>query len=140
MIVSEATVTIQRPRDEVFRFVSDHRNEPRWHTDVVEVRDERGDGVGSQMTWIVRFMGRKPMRMEIVAFEAGRREVLQARSGPMLPTLEYRVEDDGAGARFTRRVEIRPRGLMGAMAPMMKQMVAKRNRRFVGNLKEVLES
>lgn len=43
------------------------------------------------------------------------------------------------GARFTRSVEMRPRGLGALMAPAMAFMVPRRNRVFVRNLKTVLE-
>jgi len=51
-IVVEASAIIDRPVDDVFAFVSDQRNEPRWHTDIVAIRPAQGSpsdgGLGSE--------------------------------------------------------------------------------------------
>jgi uncharacterized protein YndB with AHSA1/START domain len=142
VIRDAASLTIERPVEEVFAFVSDAANEPRWHTDVLAVSATSAGrvGVGSTFRWVVDFMGRKDMDVEVTQLDPGRREVLRARSGPMLPTITYLFEPANGATRFTRQVEVEPRGLMRLMEPMMRGMIGKRNRQFVGNLKRVLET
>ena len=38
MLSTEGTQSIVRPAAEVFAFIADVRNDPRWHTDVLEAR------------------------------------------------------------------------------------------------------
>src|SRR6266542_3615823 len=145
MIRAAASQVIRRPVGEVFAFATDATNEPRWHTDVLEVAPTSPTAsgpaaAGATYRWVVDFMGRKDMHMRVVQVEPDRREVLQATAGPMLPTLTYTFEPQDGGTTFTRTVEIEPRGFMRLMAPMLRGMVAKRNAQFVANLKRVLEA
>jgi hypothetical protein len=50
------------------------------------------------------------------------------------------VAPEGTGARISRKVEVEPAGMMKLMAPLMGGMFRKRNVKFLGNLKQVLES
>ena len=93
-------------------------------------------------TWHLRFkpaMGVSEGDTEVVAFETNRREVMRGVMGPMQPTLTYLFEPADGGTRFTRRVQIKVSGMMRLMEPLMWLMTPKRNRRFVANLRRVLE-
>ena len=59
MIGVESTVVINRPVEDVFAFASDQTNEPKWHTDVLEVHPASGGpvGPGSTSVWAIKFMG-----------------------------------------------------------------------------------
>ena len=113
MIRIAASQTIARPIEDVFAFVSDATNEPKWHTDVLEVsRTSNGPlGAGSTFRLVVDFMGRKDMHVRVAGFEPNRREIIQATSGPMLPMITYLFEAHDSGTRFTRSVEVQPAGL-----------------------------
>lgn len=56
----------------------------------------------------------------------------------MIPKITYRIEPDGNGTRFTRRVDAQVSGPSKAMKPMMGMMVRKYNRRWSENLKNAL--
>jgi uncharacterized protein YndB with AHSA1/START domain len=142
MIRIAASQTIARPIEDVFAFVSDATNEPKWHTDVLEVsRTSNGPaGAGSTFRWVVDFMGHKEMHVRVVGFEPNRREFIQATSGAMLPMITFLFEAHGGGTRFSRSVEVQPAGLFRLMQPMLRGMMAKRNAGFLENLKHVLES
>src|SRR5205085_9847183 len=62
-----------------------------------------GPAPGASSRWVVNFMGQKDMRMRIDELELGRKEVLQATSGPMLPRITYLFEPEKSGTRFTRK-------------------------------------
>jgi hypothetical protein len=59
--------------------------------------------------------------------------------GKMAPTVTNICEPAEQGTRFTRRVELEPSGLMRAMTPLIKRMIAKSNEGFLANLKQHLE-
>lgn len=142
MIDTSDSVTIGRPVEEVFAYVTDTSNDPAWHTDVLAARKTSDGPIGVGTTWHLQFkpfMGVSEGPSEVIAFEANRKEVLRGEAGPMEPTLTYLFEPADGGTRFTRRVQIRISGWVRLMTPMMKLMVPKRNRGFVENLKQVLE-
>jgi uncharacterized protein YndB with AHSA1/START domain len=142
MIDRSDSVTINRPVEEVFAYVTDTSNDPAWHTDVLEARKTSEGPIGLGTTWHSRFkpsMGISEGDMEVVAFEPGRREVLRGVIGPMEPTLTYLFEPAGSGTRFTRRIQIKISGMMRLMEPLMRLMTPKRNAGFVANLRRALE-
>jgi uncharacterized protein YndB with AHSA1/START domain len=142
MVTAEKSVGIDKPTEEVFAFVSDPVNEPKWHTDVVEVSPPAG-GVsrGATMTWTVKAMGRKDLDLEVLDYVPNEREQLQAKAPlmGMRPTITYLFEPSGTGTKFTRRVDAEVTGAWKLFGPLMGSMVSKRNTGFVDNLKKVLE-
>jgi carbon monoxide dehydrogenase subunit G len=142
MISAESSTSIARPAAEIFEFVSDLRNDPRWHTDILEARLAEEGPIGKGSTFAVRFrpfMGRSEGTVTVSDYEPPRRLVLKGKMGKMAPTLILSVEPQGEGSRFTRRVEMEPPGMMRLMAPFMGGMFRKQNAGFVANLKRVLE-
>jgi uncharacterized protein YndB with AHSA1/START domain len=142
MIERSDSVTINRPVDEVFAYVTDTANDPAWHTDILEARKTSDGPIDTGTRWHQRikpFMGVSEATAEVVAFEPYRMEVLRGVAGPMRPTLTYLFEPSDGGTRFTRRVQIDVSGMMRLMQPIMRMMMTKRNAGFVANLKQVLE-
>jgi uncharacterized protein YndB with AHSA1/START domain len=142
MIDRSDTITINRPIEEVFAYVTDTSNDPAWHTDVLEARKTSEGPIGMGTRWHTRFkpsMGVSEGDTEVVAFDPNRMEVLRGELGPMQPTLTYLFEPADGGTRFTRRVQIKVSGMARLMEPLMWLMVPKRNAGFVVNLKRVLE-
>ena len=142
MVDRSDSVTINRPIEEVFAYVTNTSNDPAWHTDILEARKTSEGPIGLGTTWHVRFkpsMGVSEGDTEVVAFEPNRLEVQRGEMGPMQPTLTYLFEPAEDGTRFTRRIQIKITGMMRLMEPLMRLMSRRRNVRFVANLKRVLE-
>lgn len=142
MIATEASVHIERSPEDVFRFLSDPTNEPRWHTDVVEAEalTEPPLAVGSRERWVMSFMGRREQVMEVTRLEPNR--LIELHGHPIMglePTITYVIEPDAVGARFTRRIEMEASGIGRLFAPMLKAGGPRRNRGFVNKLKAQLE-
>jgi uncharacterized protein YndB with AHSA1/START domain len=143
MVQSAESVEIARPPDEVFTFVADLRNEPRWHVDIASVPTGTDPVPVAGRTYpltFTPFMGRTAGTFTALEVEPGRRVVYRADFAGLQPRITYTVEPAGTGTRFTRAVEMRPAGLTVLMTPMMALMVPRRNKVFVDNLKRVLES
>jgi len=138
----EKSVSIGRPPAEVFSYVSDIRNDPNWHTDVLEASPST-EPIAKGTVFTVKVkpsMGVSEGTMTVAEFEPPTRLVLHGRMGKMEPKLTYTFEPDGSGTRYTRVVEIQPPGVMKLMSPMMKMMIGKSNDGFLANLKRVLEA
>jgi hypothetical protein len=58
----------------------------------------------------------------------------------MRPVTTYRLEPADLATRFTRTVEMPLDGPMRLLAPLMRRNMQARNRRFVENLKRLVEA
>ncbi|MGH9196328.1 MAG: SRPBCC family protein [Acidimicrobiia bacterium] len=143
MITAEDSSVIERPIEQVFAFLSEPANEPKWHTDVIEASLLAPPmHANSEVRMKFKFMGVREATMEVADYEPNQRIRLETKVGVMKglkPTLTYLVEPASGGTRFTRRLEVKPEGLASLMTPMMKVMVKKNNAQFVMNLKKFLE-
>jgi hypothetical protein len=139
----EGTESIARPATEVFAFIADVRNDPRWHTDVLEARLINGINVNRDSTFEI---GTKPVMgisggtVTVSEYDPPSRIVFDVRMGKLEPTTTFSVVPDRGGCRITRRIDMEPQGLMRVMAPFMVGMMRRRNAAFLANLKRVLES
>ena len=97
-------VAIARPVEEVFAFLADVRNEPRWCPQVIEVAvtPPRPLGAGSTYRETVRVGGRK-MTIEFVvtAYEPPFHMATRGRVGRRPGTAAFTLAADGAGTRLT---------------------------------------
>jgi uncharacterized protein YndB with AHSA1/START domain len=136
--------TIRRPRDEVARFAADPDNAPTWYVNIAaaEWRTPRPLAVGSRVTFVARFLGRRlEYTYEILAFEPGRRLVMRTAEGPfpMETTYTWETADDGA-TRMTLRNRGEPAGFSRVVAPFMASAMRRANRKDLALLKRLLES
>ena len=137
----EKSISIARAPADVFGYMADVRNDPTWHTDVLEVRSST-DVVGKGTMFHVKVkpsMGVSEGTMTVTRFESGRLIEFQGRMGKVAPTVTNICEPEAQGTRVTRRVELEPPGLMRVMTPLIKRMIAKANDGFLANLRRLLE-
>jgi hypothetical protein len=146
-ITAESSAIIGRSVQDVWAFVSHPMNEPKWHTDILEIRSASDSAGGPPTNWIdgttllvtVQFMGRREYEVEITGLEANRRLQFTTRTGPLKPVSTYLLESADDGTRFTRHVDMPLHGPMRIFGPLMRRDLEKRNARFVQNLKALLE-
>jgi uncharacterized protein YndB with AHSA1/START domain len=144
MISVEGSVTINRPVEEVFAYVVDPANDPKWRFDILESTQVTPGPtqVGSRIRWVVKFMGRRETDVEVTGFEPSRLEEIQSRSAmPMglQPKITYLFEPADGGTRFTRRVQMEAKGMFRIMEGLMGAMGRRYNTRHLRDLKEVLD-
>jgi uncharacterized membrane protein len=143
--VDEA-VTINRPADEVFAFVTTPENDPLWSSTAVErQRETEGPiGLGSRIKAVDRFLGRRIEAMiEVTEHEPSRRSSIRL-SGPISATGSYVLEPTNGATRFRWVLEAAP-GLgglyLGRITDPLVTIVFRRRLRFdLRRLKEVLEA
>lgn len=149
-VFADARTRIERPVADVFSFISNPNNEPRWHDDILRVRRGPGadaEGVpkdsyaqGSKWTWTARFMGREAEgTVEVTTVEPNRRIEFTTRTGPVLPIATCLLEPTDGGTLFTRRVEIPLQETYRLAKPLLQRMATKGQQRYVTNLKNILE-
>jgi len=101
------TTTIARPVADVFNFVADGENAPRWRPGVLDVQHVAGTGVGATYRQGVKGPGGRRIDADyvITAFEPNRRIAFEATAGPVRPKGEYVFEDLGGSTRLTMSLD-----------------------------------
>jgi len=129
------TVEIARPPADVFAFLADGTNGPRWRSGVIDVAHQAGEGKGAVYTQGVNcpFGRRVPADYELTAYEPDRRIAFRAIAGPVRPEGAYDLEVAGDGTRATFSLRCTPTGFARLMAPM----VAKTMRSEVAQLAQL---
>ena len=143
MAHAEESITISRPAGEVYNFVLDGTNNPRWRPTVVDIQKVPGKpaGVGAVYKQGLKGPGGRRIDGDYEIVEARPNELIafQVIAGPARPTGTYRFESIGNATRLTFTLHFEPKGLARLMDPMitstMRSEVA-----TLSNLKAYLES
>src|SRR5439155_15247141 len=111
MIKVEKSIVIDRSQEDVFEYVSDHTNAPRWQRGLFEVRraTEGTIGVGTRHTLVRMIMGRRMEASdEFTQFEPNPLVSFKVTSGSVAAQGWYVVEPAGSDrVRLTSRIEMR---------------------------------
>ena len=143
MIDVSTSIDIDRPADEVFAFVSEFPNNPRWQRGQVSCRwtSEPPLRVGSTYDQHARFLGRDMVNpFCVIEYEPGRRVRFTSTGGTFPLTITRTVEPLGDGrARFTERAEGEPGRYFRIASPLLRRLVQRSIRRDFPVLKALLE-
>ena len=143
MITVEVSTIINRPVEEVFAFVSDHRNDVRWQDGLLEVR-VTPDGavrVGSQVVEVRKFMGRRIQSTGIITEHIpGRKSSRKSVDGPAEMEGYVACEPVEGGTRVTQHLEMRSAGFFAVTEPLMAKGLRRSLEKNFSDLKDLLES
>ncbi len=143
MIDLETTVEIARPVEEVFAFVADQTNAPRWQDGLHEVRrlTDGPLGVGTEHEFVRTFAGRRfASRNRFVAFQPDRHVAFEIPSGWITGHASYHTEPTSSGNTvLTSRMQFHVRGPQALLEPVLARLLAKDARRSDARLKHMLE-
>jgi hypothetical protein len=135
------TVMIGRPIEEVFGFLSDFENIPRWNYAIVETRkvSQGPVGVGTIYQQVRSVPSRSQEHFEVTAYNPPRQLEIRGQLGPFPSRLAYALDAVPQGTRITNAVELELRGpgrLVGRVAvPRVRDAVAAN----LQKLRELLE-
>jgi uncharacterized membrane protein len=141
MIQEQNSITINRPLEEVFSYVTDPENIPNYQKDVVAIKaPDKPAKVGTRYTETRKFMGRDlETTVEVTTFEPNKRFGLKAVDGPVPFEAEVTFERAGEGTKVTTKIKAEPGGFFklaeGMVAKQLKQSLQEDDAR----LKSVLE-
>ena len=142
MFTRTVSLLIARPLDDVFAFIEDARNRPRWDDGVEseELTSPEPIGVGTTVRTRLRSMGRDyQYTWEVVEHEPPRRMTIESTSGPFPTTLAYRLDEQGGATAVDFSVSGRPGGLLRVLEPLIARNTQKNLDRGFARLKQVLE-
>jgi hypothetical protein len=117
----ENVVTISRPIEDVFGFLTDFENVPKWNYAIVETCkvSDGAVGVGTIYRQVRSVPSRSEESFEVTAFDAPRYLEIRGQLGPFPSRLSYALETTPQGTRVTNLVELELRGpgrLLGRVA------------------------
>jgi uncharacterized protein YndB with AHSA1/START domain len=142
MIKAEKSMVIKRPIEEVFAYVGDQTNTPRWQSGLVEVR-RLTDGpprVGTQHAFVRRFMGRKmEAKNEYIAYEPHRLITFRTITGPVALEASYLFEAVAGGTKLTSRIEMDASGLVRLAEPLIARSLKREMDAGFATLRGLLE-
>lgn len=143
MIRVNAAVHIQRSPEEVFAYLSNFENNPKWQSGMVSARFTSPGplGVGSTYSQEARFLGRPVIsEFEVIEYEPGRKVKITSTSGTFPITVTRFVEPDGAGgSRVSAVVEGDASRVYRLAQPILRRMVQRSVQGDYGRIKSVLE-
>jgi hypothetical protein len=143
MATFENTVTIIRPAGEVFAYLADAENLPRWNYAIEQTRKISPGpvGVGTVYRQTRTLPRRSQEEFRLVVFQPPGQLALDGTFGPFKARASYLLEPVTGGTRLTNRWDLEPTSaplrLLGPVAiPRVKAAVAENLRA----LKQILEN
>ena len=135
----EHELEIGRAPEDVYAFLADPENLPKWQEEVLEVRRESE----TRFTEVRTFVGRRvESTIDVTAAAPGRELALRAAAGPARFSVRHLLEPAGEG-RTRLRVMGEAEGAGGIFklgGALLRRAVERRAREDFERLKELLES
>lgn len=141
------TLTIRRPAGEVFAYLAELENLPRWNYAISETRklSAGAAGVGSRYLQVRSVPRPSEETFEVTEFEPDRRLTLHGGFGPLSGQATYELQPTAEGTRLTNTMDLEPstaalRVVAPLAAPRVKAAVAANLRTLKGILERPLGS
>ena len=135
----EESIEIARPRDEVWQFVADPLNDPRWCRKVQSV-EAVGDRRWRVMHKPVPLRPPQELIVDQTALEPPSRLHLREEDDASVFEVEYRLEEASGGTRFTQTSEFQWKKLPRVLHGTFRRGVERDVRGQLRELKRVLET
>jgi carbon monoxide dehydrogenase subunit G len=137
------TIDIARPVNEVFDFVADERNEPRYNEEMVRCEKVTPGSieVGTRYEAELRTrFGIMSMTIEVTGFERPRRLASWSHMDTMDIRGSITFEPIPEGTRMAWEWKLQPHGCMRMLGPLVGRMGRSQEQRIWTSLKALLES
>ena len=139
----EIAVSVARPPEEAFAWLSNFEKAPQWQSGVVEARFTSPPPlrVGSTYTQRSRFLGRDILfNFEIIGYEPGRRIEFKTVSGTFPVHITRWVEPTPEGSEVHALIRGDASGLYRLAAPLLDRLTQRQIEGDYNRLKQVLEA
>lgn len=143
MITFETDVRIERPIEEVFAYVSDPLNFPRWNSAVQAARKTSAGTNGVASTYVVERelpTGRAVNELEVVASERPSTFAIRTIAGPTPFLYRYRFRAANGGTVVNLDAEVELPGAAAFLQRLARRVVKKGVDDNFATLKQVLEA
>ncbi len=132
-------ITIDRPVEEVFDFVSDQCNEPRYNPQMLSVEKLSPGPIGSGTQFRIQMKSGAPMLLEFTTFERPVRLGSHTSPSGMAIDGELTFERSGDSTLMLWNWNITPSGALKILTPFITWMGRRQETRIWSDLKRCLE-
>jgi uncharacterized protein YndB with AHSA1/START domain len=135
------TITINRAPADVFAYLAAFENIPRWNYAIIETHQisDGPVGVGTRYRQIRTIPSRAEEYFEVIEFEPERKLAIRGDIGPLSGDIAYRLEDTGGSTVLTNACDLRARGPLGVVAPLLSRQVRSAVAANLDVLRQILE-
>jgi uncharacterized protein YndB with AHSA1/START domain len=142
MVTFEFTVTVDRPVEEVFAYLTDPEKLPEWQSMVLESSklSEGPVSAGTKMTEVRKFLGRRfESTVEVTQYEANRRFDVKTVSGPIPFSVTQTFTPSDGGTSITVHGEGEPGGFFKLAEPLVGRQAQRQVQNDFSTAKDLLE-
>jgi len=142
MIKFEKSIIINRPVEEVWKFLSNVENFPKWNRGARKARltSEGPIGVGSTVQYLRQFLGRQLIgKLQVSEYVPNRMIALQLSAGLITAQTGFTFEPVEGGTRLTHPSEIELGGWWKLITPILGPMLERDGREDMANIKRIME-
>jgi uncharacterized membrane protein len=139
----EVSVLVERPADEVFAYITNFENNPKWQSGMQECTftTEPPLRVGSRYKQVAKFMGQRiESAFEVLEYEPNRMIRFHSTSGTFPIRIMRSVEPVGTATKVTAIIEGEPDGLLKWLTPITRPMMENNIKQDYQRLKQLLET
>jgi uncharacterized membrane protein len=144
MIKVEESIVINRPIAEVFAFVANFENHPKWESNFQKVKllTSTPSGVGTTYQCDLKLPGQTATsKFEITEYEVNKKIAFEGEAaGPAKPDGSFLFEAVPGGTKITLLPRPEFRGFFKLLEPMMAGYIRKQNQDHLSKLKRILET
>ncbi len=135
------TITINRQPADVFAYLADFENLPRWNYAISETRKMTAGsvGVGSRYRQTRTVPSRSEETFEVTEFEPERRLSIRGPLGPFGAEVTYLLASVENGTSLTNTMNLEPSGPLRLIAPLAASSVKSAVAANLRTLKQILE-
>jgi hypothetical protein len=139
LVVDENAVDIARSAEDVFDYCVDLTREPEWNPKAKRVEKVTDGPIGFGTRYEAEFLQGSPMTIDFVRFERPLAWESVARSRRLDAKGEGRVSATESGARLVMRMELRPKGTLRLLRPILGRFMHRQEERNLAAIKQALE-
>ena len=143
MIQVTVNIQIDRPPAEVFAYIANFENNPKWQSGMVSARFTSTGPLSSGSTYEqeARFLGRPVFSsFEVIAYEPGQCIKITTVSGSFPITVTRSVQPNGSGSDVTAVIEGDASGFFRLAEPLLEAFVRRSVEGDYRRLKTLLEA
>jgi uncharacterized protein YndB with AHSA1/START domain len=136
------TITINRRPVDVFEFLAQFENVPRWNYAISETRKISAGvvGVGSRYRQVRTLPTRSEETFEVTEFEPDRKLAIRGQLGPFQAEVTYLLDPAKDSTTLTNTIKLQSSGPLRLVAPLAASRVKSAVAANLGTLKQILET
>jgi uncharacterized protein YndB with AHSA1/START domain len=135
----ENAIEISRPPEDVFDYLTDVTKEVEWNPRTRRVEKLTSDPIGPGTRFGAGWIKGNPTIIEYVTFERPTAWASVARSRLLDVKGEGQISPTEHGSRVVIKTELRPKGLLALLFPVMRRMMHEREDQNLERVKAILE-